>query len=574
MKNYTATLLQGTLTITPVPLTLTAAGATRAYGQTNPVFTGTVAGLINGDNITVSCATPAASGSPVGAYPIVPSPVDPDRRLGNYTLSLTNGTLTIAQALLTVAAADATRAYGQTNPVFTGTIAGLASGDNITAAYSCLATPASPLGSYPIVPSPVDPGNLLTNYQVSLINGVLTVTPAVPLLAWTNPADILYGTALDTNQLNAAASVPGSFAYSPAAGDRLNAGTNTLSVLFTPDDAADFLTATAGVSVVVLPAPLSVTAADAMRSYGAANPILTGVVVGLVNGDNITATYATAATAASPVGAYPISPSLVDPDNRLANYAPAVTNGTLLITPAPLTVTAAGATRVYGQTNPVFTGTILGLANGDNITAVYSCLATTLSPPGAYPIVPSVVDPGNLLTNYLLSLINGTLTVVRLPRHPPQCSPQQRANQWGHHRDYRGHWPGERRLGLLRRAVGGLGGCPQLDEPHGGHTALSTWNGDVVVTNADGQSAVLTNAFTFTYLERPLFKTVTQSAGVVTLTWSASAGQTYQVQYKTQLKQADWDALGSPLTATNSTASASDVPGPDAQRFYRVVRLP
>jgi len=63
---------------------------------------------------------------------------------------------------------------------------------------------------------------------------------------------------------------------------------------------------------------------------------------------------------------------------------------------------------------------------------------------------------------------------------------------------------------------------------------------------------------------------VTKAGGTITLTWSALAGQTYQLQFKTNLYQMSWNNLGSAITATNSTATASDSLGPDPQRFYRV----
>ena len=138
-------------------------------------------------------------------------------------------------------------------------------GDNITATYSCSATAASPAGTYPIVPSLLDPDNLQTNYQVTLVDGTLTVLQTASTVAWTNPAPITYGTALSSVQLNATASVPGSFAYSPTNGAVLNTGTNTLSVIFTPADTTDYTSVTGSVSLVVLPAPLTVTAANASR---------------------------------------------------------------------------------------------------------------------------------------------------------------------------------------------------------------------------------------------------------------------------------------------------------------------
>ena len=66
-----------------------------------------------------------------------------------------------------------------------------------------------------------------------------------PTITWSNPADIVYGTALDATQLDATASVPGTFAYSPAAGTVLKAGdTQTLSVTFTPTDTTDYTSTT------------------------------------------------------------------------------------------------------------------------------------------------------------------------------------------------------------------------------------------------------------------------------------------------------------------------------------------
>ena len=69
---------------------------------------------------------------------------------------------------------------------------------------------------------------------------------------------------------------------------------------------------------------------------------------------------------------------------------------------------------------------------------------------------------------------------------------------------------------------------------------------------------------------RPVFQSVTKAGGTITLIWSALAGQTYQLQFKTNLNQTSWNNLGSAITATNSTVIALDSIGPDPQRFYRV----
>jgi hypothetical protein len=79
-----------------------------------------------------------------------------------------------------------------------------------------------------------------------------TVLQATPKITWASPAPIIYGTALGPVQLDATASVPGSFAYTPSAGTILHAGNNqTLSVTFTPTDAIDYTSASAMTTINV-----------------------------------------------------------------------------------------------------------------------------------------------------------------------------------------------------------------------------------------------------------------------------------------------------------------------------------
>jgi hypothetical protein len=146
--------------------------------------------------------------------------------------------------------------------------------------------------------------------------------------------------------------------------------------------------------------------------YGDPNPVFTGTLLGLKNGDNITATYSSAADPTSAVGNYPIVPALVDPNGKLSNYVVTSNNGTLAITPAPLSVTADDATRTVNAPNPTFTGTLAGIKNGDNITASYDSPATVDSPDGTYPIIPTLLDPTGKLGNYTVTITNGTLTVT------------------------------------------------------------------------------------------------------------------------------------------------------------------
>ena len=77
------------------------------------------------------------------------------------------------------------------------------------------------------------------------------ISTAMPVITWPKPAAITYGTALSATQLDATASVAGTFSYTPAAGTVLAAGSQTLSVTFTPTDTADYTTAIATATLMV-----------------------------------------------------------------------------------------------------------------------------------------------------------------------------------------------------------------------------------------------------------------------------------------------------------------------------------
>jgi uncharacterized repeat protein (TIGR01451 family) len=112
-------------------------------------------------------------------------------------------------------------------------------------------------GSYPSAVGASFAGD--ASYTGSNGTGELTVAKASTSVTWSNPADITYGTALDSTQLNATASVPGAFVYAPAAGAVLSKGSHTLHVDFTPTDAANYNGSSAEVSINVLSAVLNIS---------------------------------------------------------------------------------------------------------------------------------------------------------------------------------------------------------------------------------------------------------------------------------------------------------------------------
>jgi hypothetical protein len=418
LGNYSTTTNNGTLTVNATALTVTAGDATRTYGAANPELGGIIVGIKNGDNITATYAAAASASSAVGSYAIVPTLADPDHKLGNYALTINNGNLAVTPATLTVSVDNKSRSYGTANPDFTGAINGTQNGDALTLSLSTSATIGSPVGSYAIVPSVVDPGSKLGNYNVISANGILSITPA-----------LLTGTADDKSRVYGATNPVFTVTYSGFVNEEgpgiivgtlvgatpaeTNSPVGSYPISVSGQSAPNYTINYIDGTLTVTVAQLTVTADDKSRAYAAANPELTGTVTGLQNGDSIVVSYNTTATSLSSVGNYPISPAFSDPAHNLTNYSVTIVDGTLAVTPAALSVSVADAARIYGESNPTLTGTLIGVQNSDNISAAYVCDATAGSPAGPYPINASLQDPDGKLGNYAITIHNGTLSVNR-----------------------------------------------------------------------------------------------------------------------------------------------------------------
>mgnify|MGYP001085964834 CR=1 FL=1 len=331
-NNYEISYVNGTLTINKVPLTITAQNASRTYGATNPSFGVSYNGFVNGDDESnlggaLLITTTADLSSPVGTYPIVPSGLTSS----NYTITFEDGTLSVTKAPLTIMAQNASKIVDTPNPSFGVNFSGFVNGEDENALDGTLTITTtaelnSPVGTYPIVPS----GLSGDNYEITFVNGTLTIDPALAI-TWASPSAITYGTPLSASQLNASANIAGTFSYSPALGSVLPAGTHTITATFTPADSR-YSTAQQTILLTVNKAPLTVTAQNASRPVGVANPSFTVTYSGFVNGEDErvlggTLTFNTNATINSPAGTYTITPSGLTSNN----YAITFKNGTLTV---------------------------------------------------------------------------------------------------------------------------------------------------------------------------------------------------------------------------------------------------
>ena len=342
------------------------------------------------------------------------SPITPERA---------TVTLVVAKAVLTVTAANqiaspTARRWRLTRRPSLGYVNGDTS-SVVNGTPSLTTSPATPVnvGTYTITAAA---GTLAaSNYSFAFSNGTLTITSATPTLTWANPANITYGTALSATQLNATASVPGAFAYSPVSGTVLAAGSHTLSVTFTPTDPG-YSPQTATVTLVVTKAVLTVTAANQTITYGTTVAPYTATIAGYVNGDPSTVVNGAASLTTSPatpvnVGSYTITAAL----GTLAasNYSFAFSNGTL-------TITAATPTLTWANPASITYGTALSATQ----------LNATASVPGAFAYSP--------VSGTVLAAGNNTLSVTFTPRsrlrphrtrrlhgHPGRLRPSSRSRQ-------------------------------------------------------------------------------------------------------------------------------------------------
>ena len=224
-----------------------------------------------------------------------------------------------------------------------------------TGAISGTPTAVSAAATYTVTVTDTNGGTATASFS-------LAVNPVTPTLHWAAPANIAYDTPLSANQLDATASVPGAFVYNPPAGTVLAPGMHTLTATFTPTDTTDYKTPPpVTVSLDVTSATLTVTANNATRVYGAANPAFTGTVSGAVNGDAFTESFFTTATVTSNVGTYPIVPSVTG--TNLADYSVQTTNGALTIAQATSATTlSASASSITAGQSLTLTATVTDTA--------------------------------------------------------------------------------------------------------------------------------------------------------------------------------------------------------------------
>ncbi|HJW26611.1 MAG TPA: MBG domain-containing protein [Rhodocyclaceae bacterium] len=426
-QGYLISYVDGTLTINKAHLTVAAGNQSRLYGQSNPTFTQTITGFVNGENTSVVSGTPgngsstATATSGVGTYTIAGNASG--LSAANYDFTAANGTLTVNKAHLTVAADNQSRLYGQSNPTFIQTISGFVNGENTSVVSgtpgngSSTATAASGVGSYTITGNAL--GLSAANYDFTAANGTLTVNKAHLTVTADNQSR-LYGqsnptfTQTLTGFVNGEDSsvVSGSATGSTTANAASGVGTYAITGNASGLSAANYDFTAANGTLTVNKAHLTVAADNQSRLYGQSNPTFTQTLTGFVNGENASVVSgtlgmgSTTATDTSSVGTYTIAGNASG--LSAANYDFTATNGTLTITDRPVAstdnelVSRTVATTVISPELTRSEGSVAVRSVG--IASTGGDLPSTSSGPGNGPRATLVSTASNQESTELVSL--------------------------------------------------------------------------------------------------------------------------------------------------------------------------
>jgi len=284
--------------------------------------------------------------------------------------------------------------------------------------------------------SPVPSQSLALSERIHVADALAAVpVRTAPAIAWPTPAAIAYGTALSATQLDASSPIAGNFSYAPVAGTLLTAGSHTLSATFTPNNAAEYETVSASVTLVVNPAAQSIAFAPLASpvNYGAVpialqatgggsgNPIVFSVVSGpgSIAGKTLTFTGAGVVVvaanqagnsnySAAPQGTQSIVVNQIVPAIAVSsNSNPVLVQNSIVLT----ATVSSGISTPTGTVNFRDGATLLGSSSLLNGVAA---LTTSALPVGSHNIVAAYAGDANFVaaTSAALTEVVDDFTLV------------------------------------------------------------------------------------------------------------------------------------------------------------------
>ena len=326
--------------------------------------------------------------------------------------------VTVVKIPLTAHVANTTKVYGDANPEFNITYSGFRDGDSevgfsVPASISTIVDNSSKVGKYDIVAS----GAVSDKYEISYIPGTLTVTKA-PLSISAGNYTKKQGDAMPVFKASYAGFKNGEdesvLTKQPVFSCEANEASAPAeyAVTISGAEAENYdISYEQGRLTVVEADAVVVRAKSYSRQYGDENPVFEFETEGAALDG--TPEIVCSAVANSPVGSYTIEVK----QGSIKNYNVHFESGSLVITKAPLSISAGNYTKKQGDAMPVFKASYAGFKNGENESVltkqpVFSCEANEASAPADYAVTISGADA----ENYDISYEQGVLTVTGMPK--------------------------------------------------------------------------------------------------------------------------------------------------------------
>jgi gliding motility-associated-like protein len=263
--------------------------------------------------------------------------------------------------------------------------------------------------------------NISATNDSQVLSQPLTVSPAPLTISVTNKT-MKYGATVPALTINYSGFKNGdtqsviSVAPTASTTGTSTSDASTYPITTTGGTASNYTITYASSILTINQAPLTITAASTTKIYGKALPAFTVTYMGFKNGNTASVlttapTISTTATASSHVNTYPITPAGAAAKDYIITYV----NGTLNISPASLTITAASKTKIYGAALPALTLSYAGFVNGDtadSLATPASVNTTALASSAVYTYPITVSNAAS--PNYSIKYVNGTLTINKV----------------------------------------------------------------------------------------------------------------------------------------------------------------
>ena len=301
------------------PITITAKDYAIKYGDELPTFEFTIEGATLDGTPSITCE--ATSASPVGTYPIVIS----KGSVTNNDVTYVNGTLTIEKAPLKITAKDYTIKQGEALPTFEATYEGFKNSETSEMltkqpVLSTTATSASEPGEYEITVS----GAEAQNYEMSYVNGKLTIVDADALIITAKSYTIKYGDEIPAFEFTSdGASLEGTPSITCDATSTSPVG--TYPIVISKGSVTNYNVTYVNGTLTIEKAPLKIMAKDYTIKQGEVLPTFEATYDGFKNNETATVltkkpVFSTTATSASEPGEYEITVSGAEAQNYEMSY--------------------------------------------------------------------------------------------------------------------------------------------------------------------------------------------------------------------------------------------------------------